>query len=62
METNNTNYCTLSDSEILAIINKAMNEESIEEKQARRRARVRQVKIDFFNLDATDYCTFSPAE
>ncbi len=52
----------LSDSEILAIINKALNEKSIEEKAAARRAKVRAAKVDFFNLNATDYCKFVPAE
>jgi len=52
----------LSDSEILAIFNKALNEKSIEEKAAARRAKVRAAKVDFFNLNATDYCKFVPAK
>ena len=56
-----TNYCTLSENEILALINKALNAESIEEKEARRRAKVRKAKADFCNLDATDYCKFVEA-
>lgn len=52
----------LSDSEILAIFNKALNEKSAEEKAASRRAKARAAKANFFNLDATDYCKFVPAE
>lgn len=52
----------LSDSEILAIFNKALNAKSAEEKAASRRAKARAAKADFFNLDATDYCKFVPAE
>ena len=52
----------LSDSEILAIFNKTLNEKSIEEKDAARRAKVRATKVDFFNLNATDYCKFVPAK
>lgn len=52
------NVCTLSDNELLEIFNKALNAESIEEKEARRRARIRESKVDFFNLNATDYCKF----
>ena len=51
-----------SDSEILAIFNKALNEKSAEEKAAERRAKARAAKADFFNLNATDYCKFVPAE
>lgn len=53
-----TNYCTLNDAEILDIINKALNAESFEDKMARRRAKTRQAKADFFNLNNTDYCKF----
>lgn len=52
----------LSDSEILTIFNKVLNEKSAEEKAAARRAKVRSAKVDFFNLNATDYCKFVPAE
>ena len=52
----------LSDSEILAIFNKTLNEKSIEEKDAAHRAKVRATKVDFFNLNATDYCKFVPAK
>ena len=52
------NYCTLSDAELLGIFNNALNAEAIEEKEARRRAKARKAKADFFNLDATDYCKF----
>lgn len=52
----------LTDSEILAIFNNALNAPSIEEKENRRRAKIRAAKADFFNLDATDYCKFVPAE
>lgn len=57
----NTNYCTISDSELLAMFNKALNAESVEEKENRRRAKIRRAKADFFNLDATDYCKFVEA-
>ena len=57
----NTNYCTISDSELLAMFNKALNAESAEEKENRRRAKIRMAKADFFNLDATDYCKFVEA-
>lgn len=56
-----TNYCTLSNDELLAIFGKALNAESIENKEARRRAKVRKAKADFCNLDATDYCKFVEA-
>lgn len=52
----------LSDSEILTIFNKVLNEKSAEEKAAARRAKVRAAKVDFFNLNATDYCKFVSAE
>ena len=52
----------LSDSEILSIFNNALNAKSAEEKAASRRAKARAAKADFFNLDATDYCKFVPAE
>lgn len=52
----------LSDSEILAIFNKALNATAIEEKENRRCARIRVAKADFCNLDATDYCKFVSAE
>ena len=52
----------LTDSEILAIFNKAFNAPSMEEKENRRKARIRASKADFCNLDATDYCKFVPAE
>lgn len=48
----------LSDSEILAMFNKALNAPSIEEKENRRRERIRTAKADFCNLNATDYCKF----
>jgi len=54
-----TNYCTLNDSELLAIFNAALNEKSLEEKMADRKAKVRAAKADFCNLDATDYCKFT---
>ena len=52
----------LSDKEILAMLNKALNEPSAEEKAKARRAKARAAKADFFNLNATDYCKFVPAE
>ena len=52
----------LSDSEIFAIMHKALNEKSAEEKADARRVKARAAKADFFNLDATDYCKFVPAE
>lgn len=55
------NYCTLSDTDLLAIFNQALNAETVEDKEARRRAKVRKAKADFCNLDATDYCKFVEA-
>lgn len=55
------NYCTLSDADLMAIFNKALNAESVEDKEARRRAKVRKAKADFCNLDASDYCKFVEA-
>lgn len=52
----------LSDKEILAMLNKAYNAPSAEEKAKARRAKARAAKADFFNLNATDYCKFVPAE
>lgn len=52
-----TNF-ELSNSELLAIFNKALNEKSIEEKEAARRAKVRASKIDFCNLKEADTCKF----
>lgn len=43
------------------MFNKALNAESAEEKENRRRAKIRRAKADFFNLDATDYCKFVEA-
>ena len=56
-----TNYCTLSNDEILGIINKVLNAPTVEDIEARRRARIRKSKADFCNLDATDYCKFREA-
>ena len=56
-----TNYCTLSNDELLAIFGKALTAESIEDKEARRRAKVRKVKVDFFNLEKADTCKFVEA-
>lgn len=39
-----------TDLEVLAIFNKAMNEKSVEEKEAARRQRIRESKADFCNL------------
>lgn len=39
-----------TDLEVLAILNKAMNEKSVEEKEAARRQRIRESKADFCNL------------
>lgn len=55
------NYCTLSDTDLMAIINQVLNAETVEDKEARRRAKVRKAKADFCNLDATDYCKFVEA-
>lgn len=56
-----TNYCTLNDAEIMELINKALNAESIEEKEARRRAKIRQSKADFCNLGNADLYKFVEA-
>ena len=56
-----TNYCTLSDTELLAIFDKALNAESMEEKESRRRATIRRAKTDFCNLKEADTCTFIEA-
>lgn len=54
-----TNYCTLSDNEILAIMGKAMRHSfATKDLQDVERENKRRVKADFFNLDNTDYCTF----
>ncbi len=55
------NYCTLSDTDLLAIFNQALNAETVEDKEARRRAKVRKVKVDFFNLEKADTCKFVEA-
>lgn len=52
----------LSESEIIAIINKVLNAPDAEEKERRRRAKIRAAKADFCNLNVTDYCKFVPAE
>lgn len=51
----------LTNEEILKLINKALNIETVEEKEAKRRARVRKVKADFFNLKDMDTCKFVEA-
>ena len=39
-----------TDAEVLAVFNKALNQSSIEEKEAKRAYRRRASKADFFNL------------
>lgn len=41
----------LSDEEVLKVLNKALNAESIEEKEAKRTAKRRKAKADFCNLN-----------
>lgn len=44
-------YLEMNDAEILKIFNNALNIESIEEKESKRRSRVRKSKADFCNLN-----------
>lgn len=52
----------LTESEIISIMNKVLNAPDAEEKERRRRARIRAAKADFCNLNVTDYCKFVPAK
>ena len=53
-----TNYCTISDSEIMKIMRKVMKDLNKKDLQDIERENKRKVKADFFNLNQTDYCTF----
>lgn len=44
------NADTFTDAEVLSLFNKALNQSSIEEKEAKRTHRRRAAKADFFNL------------
>lgn len=44
------NAFDFTDEEVLAIFNKAMNASTIEEKQAKKRNRIRKSKADFCNI------------
>lgn len=52
----------LTESEIISIMNKVLNAPDAEEKERRRRARIRAAKADFCNLNVTDYCKFIPTK
>lgn len=41
----------INDQEIINIFSKIFNEPSLEEKEAKRRAKIRKAKADFFNLN-----------
>ena len=43
-----------TDAEVLAIFNKAMNELSLEEKEAKKRNKMRKAKADFCNLKSQE--------
>ena len=48
----------LTDAEILKIMNAAIKEMYREDIQDIRKNKIRSAKVDFCNLDATDYCKF----
>ena len=43
-----------TDAEVLAIFNKAMNELSLEEKEVKKRNKMRKAKADFCNLKSQE--------
>lgn len=48
------NAFDFTDAEVLAIFNKAMNELSFEEKQAKKRNNIRKGKADFCNIKSQE--------
>ena len=44
----------LTDADVLALFNKAMNELSLEEKEATKRNKMRKAKADFCNLKSQE--------